>query len=77
MRNVLGGWELAGITQATSGHSLIISQNVTENTTLVAGGKTYGAGSIYGLNTGIYTPLMSGSACNAGMERTSREPKSN
>jgi hypothetical protein len=75
MRNTLGGWEVSGITQATSGHSLNVQNNVTENGTLVinqggtSAGKTYGAGSIYGLNTGTYSPLMSGSACNAGMKQ--------
>jgi hypothetical protein len=85
MRNTLGGWELSGITMATSGHSVNVQNNVTENTSLVddfliAGaplgtplnhvtGKTYGAGNIYGLpGAGTYTPLMSGSGCNAGMK---------
>ncbi len=68
MRNVLGGWELSGITQATSGHSVNVQNNVTEDVTRITGGHTYGAGSIYGLTQGTFTPLKSGSACNAGMK---------
>lgn len=76
VRNILGGWELSGITQATSGHSNDITQNVSEDTARFAKdpvtGKlmytSYGASSIYGLTTGTYTPLLTGSNCNADMK---------
>jgi hypothetical protein len=71
---VAGGWELAGISQYSSGASLSFYQNgITENTGLVAGGANApGAGALnqlFGNGGGgnpPLRPLLSGQGCHTG-----------
>ena len=70
-RNVLGGWELTGITQAESGNSFTIFQgSAAENSALVVPGAA-GAGALNALFqtglTGNQRPILApGQSCNSG-----------
>jgi hypothetical protein len=71
---VLGGWELAGITQYSSGASLSFYQNgISENTSLLANPSDPNAGTLNNLigvgNNGNppLRPLLSGQSCYSGL----------
>jgi hypothetical protein len=72
MRGVLGGWEMSGITQATSGHSFGVTQNISEDTSkLIADTVLYprfSPSNAIGVSlNSMVAPLKGNIGCNSGV----------
>jgi hypothetical protein len=69
VQQVAGGWELAGITQYSSGASLSFYQSgVSEDTGLVTGPGAGALGSLYGSGfTSNQRPMITGTSCTSGL----------